>query len=62
MTILDTYFRKEDLSIMSPFVSQSKEKEIGPVATSKKFTLFIWKREKVNVIFKTNFETLTHQF
>lgn len=41
MTILDTYFRKEDLSIMSLFVSQSKEKEIGPVATSKKFTLFI---------------------
>lgn len=37
MSIIGTYFRKEELSIINPFVSQRMGKGIRPVATSKKF-------------------------
>lgn len=50
MSIIDTYFRKEELSIINPFVSQRMEKGIWPVAT---LYILIQKRDKVMWIYTT---------
>lgn len=41
MNIIGTYFRKEELSIISSFVSLRMGEEIGPVATSKKVYIYL---------------------
>lgn len=46
MNIIGTNFRKEELSIISSFVSQRMGEEIGPVATSKKVYIHLSEREK----------------
>lgn len=48
MSIIGTYFRKEELSIISPFVSQRLGKETGPVATVPQVSLhYLFEREKM---------------
>lgn len=45
MNIIGTYFRKEELSIINPFVSQRMEKGIWPVATSEK-SVYTYSKER----------------
>lgn len=41
MNITGTYFRKEELSIISSFVGQRMGEEIWPVAISKKVYIYL---------------------
>lgn len=46
MSIIGTYFRKEELSIISPFVSQRLGEETGPVATVPQISLHYLLKER----------------
>lgn len=46
MNIRGTYFREEELSIISSFVSQRMGEEIGPVAASKKVYIYLSEERK----------------